>query len=92
MICIVAALIGARALALFANKVDDKRKPPPIWLFGAKCSKEVGCVTAAVVLVSYIKTADKTLTVFDAQLISQIKISDLDVYVKIFAQKYSSLP
>lgn len=92
MICIVAALIGARALALFTNKVNDKREPPQTQLFGTKCSKEVGCVTAAVVLVFYIKTADKMPTVFDTQLISQIKISDLDIYVKIFAQKYSSPP
>ncbi len=67
-------------------------EPPQTRLFGTKCPKEVGCVTAAIASVPYIKTVGKTPTVFDAQLISQIKISDLDVYAKIFAQKNSSPP
>ncbi len=41
-------------------------EPPQTRLFGTKCPKEVGCVTAAVAPVPYKKTADKAPAVFNA--------------------------
>jgi len=40
-------------------------EPPQTRLFGTKCPKGVGCVTAAAVAVPYKKIAGKTLIVFD---------------------------